>query len=140
MLSDQSNIAEGPGFNVFISKDGHLGTPEYSVLPCITRRTVMDLCHELGLPCEARDMTPQELINADEVFITSTAGGVMPVNKIDSCDVGDGQVGSFSILIKYAYWRNIKQKNGVILLNIHKADLFTEKLDAIGCLILLRYV
>uniref|UniRef100_UPI0025E54E18 aminotransferase class IV n=1 Tax=Neptunomonas sp. TaxID=1971898 RepID=UPI0025E54E18 len=104
LLDDKGGIAEGPGFNVFIVKDGQLATPDYSVLPGITRRTVMDLCQELALPCSARALSPQELTNADEVFITSTAGGVMPVTKVNQNNIGDGLVGPICKRIQQAYW------------------------------------
>ncbi|WP_352627501.1 aminotransferase class IV, partial [Mesorhizobium sp. M0187] len=82
------NIAEGPGFNVFTVKNGRLKTPAYGVLPGITRQTVFDLCEELGLSVIAGDIDRDELKGADEVFITSTAGGIMPVSKIDDTIVG----------------------------------------------------
>ena len=104
LLDDQGGIAEGPGFNVFIVKDGQLATPDYSVLPGITRRTVMDLCQELALSCSAKALSPQELTNADEVFITSTAGGVMPVTKVNQNNIGDGLVGPICKRIQQAYW------------------------------------
>lgn len=96
MVDTNDNIAEGSGFNVFAVKHSSLKTPAYSVLPGITRQTVFDLCHELDLSVTACDVNRDELKCADEVFITSTAGGIMSVTKVDENSIGDGKVGSLT--------------------------------------------
>ena len=98
------NIAEGPGFNVFAVRSGTLATPRTGVLPGITRRTVFDLCEILKREVNSRDMPRSELMEADEVFITSTAGGIMPVTRVDGCPIGDGKVGSVTKEIMDLYW------------------------------------
>ncbi|WP_287331775.1 aminotransferase class IV [Mesorhizobium sp.] len=98
------NVAEGPGFNVFMVKDGLLQTPANGVLPGITRQTVFDLCSELGLSASASDFNRAELKGADEVFITSTAGGIMSVTKIDDTVIGDGRVGAVTRQLTDLYW------------------------------------
>ena len=105
LLDFDGNVAEGPGFNVFAAKGGRLATPAAGVLSGITRRTVFDLCAEIGLPCEARAVGVTELRDADEVFITSTAGGIMPVTRIDGAPVGDGTVGRITTRLKDLYWQ-----------------------------------
>jgi len=104
VLDTDGNIAEGPGFNVFRVKHGQLATPEFGVLPGITRRTVFDLSAELGLECAAAAISPDELAASDEVFITSTAGGIMPVTRLDGRLIADGAVGAITKRIKTAYW------------------------------------
>jgi len=104
VLDENGNVAEGPGFNVFCVKDGALTTPERGVLPGITRQTVFDLCAELHLSVAARDVSRRELLNADEVFITSTAGGIMAVTEIDDAPVATGKIGSITRLLTDAYW------------------------------------
>jgi branched-chain amino acid aminotransferase len=104
LLDLDGNVAEGPGFNVFAIKDGALATPARGVLPGITRRTVMDLCERLGLACAARAVTPGELRAADEVFVSSTAGGVMPVCEVDGRPIGDGRPGPVTGRIRELYW------------------------------------
>jgi branched-chain amino acid aminotransferase len=94
LVNTNGHIAEGPGFNVFIVKDGSLRTPALGVLPGITRRAVFDLCVEIGLSALAADISRAEIKRADEVFITSTAGGIMPVTRIDDVPIADGHVGS----------------------------------------------
>ncbi|OSI76123.1 branched-chain amino acid transferase [Bradyrhizobium canariense] len=105
ILDANGNIAEGPGFNVFVVKNGSLKTPEFGVLPGITRRTVFDLCSEIGVPVTAGDVSTAEIKLADEVLITSTAGGIMPVTRIDGAPVGDGNVGSVTRHLSDLYWR-----------------------------------
>lgn len=104
LLDFNGNVAEGPGFNVFAVKDGRLATPATGVLAGITRRTVFDLCTETSLFCEARTVSVPELRSADEVFITSTAGGIMPVTTIDGAPVGTGKVGPITMQLKDLYW------------------------------------
>ncbi|MDX8529057.1 aminotransferase class IV [Mesorhizobium sp. MSK_1335] len=99
------NIAEGPGFNVFTVKEGQLRTPAQGVLLGITRQTVLDLCDELFLSAAVGDIAPNELKAADEVFITSTAGGIMPVTRIDDVEVGDGKVGALTRRLMELYWK-----------------------------------
>ena len=117
LLDDRGNIAEGPGFNVFIIKDGRLATPDYSVLLGITRQTVMDICSAKAISCEARAINQEELLAADEVFITSTAGGVMPVTKANGSVIGNGKVGALTSEIKDEYWR------------MHSSDEWSKLID-----------
>ncbi len=105
ILDFDGNVAEGPGFNVFAVKDGALTTPAVGVLPGITRRTVFDLCTETGLPARAAGLSVAALKGADEVFITSTAGGIMPVTRIDGAPVADGKVGPVTARLKALYWQ-----------------------------------
>lgn len=105
IVDTNGNIAEGPGFNVFAVKDGRLRTPANAVLPGITRQSVFDLCSELGMSAVAGDIGPSEIKAADEVFITSTAGGIMPVTKIDAATMGDGKVGAVTRRLMSLYWK-----------------------------------
>ncbi|THF59546.1 aminotransferase class IV [Ollibium composti] len=104
LLDFDGNVAEGPGFNVFAVKDGALTTPAVGVLPGITRRTVFDLSSEIGLPASAAALSVPALKGADEVFITSTAGGIMPVTRIDGAPVAGGTVGAVTARLKALYW------------------------------------
>lgn len=105
ILDGNGNIAEGPGFNVFTVKHNRLKTPAEGVLNGITRRTVFDLCELSGLPVAAVDVSRDDLKNADEIFITSTAGGIMPVTKVDNTTIADGRVGPITIKLKELYWQ-----------------------------------
>lgn len=105
LLDTNGNIAEGPGFNVFAVKDGEIATPDRGVLMGITRQTIFDLSDALQISCATRDISPDRLKAADEVFVTSTAGGVMPVTKIDGIPIASGGVGPLTKRITESYWR-----------------------------------
>ncbi len=105
LLDLDGNVAEGPGFNVFAISHGALTTPDRGVLPGITRRCVLDLCQEFGIHVSAAPLGVDMLRAADEAFVTSTAGGIMPVTRLDGSPVGDGRVGPITNRLTDAYWR-----------------------------------
>ncbi len=98
------NVVEGPGFNLFAVTAGRVATPARGVLEGITRRTVMELAEVQGHAVEARVLPAAEVRAADEVFVTSTAGGVMPVTRVDGERVGDGAPGPVTTALRDAYW------------------------------------
>lgn len=98
------NVTEGPGFNLFARIDGRLVTPESGVLEGITRKTVVELAAAAGWPVALATLPAAELARAEEVFLTSTAGGVMPVARIDGKAVGDGRPGPLTRRLREAYW------------------------------------
>ncbi len=104
LMDINGNVAEGPGFNVFAVRDRAVCTPEFGVLNGITRRTVFDLCDQLGINVSTGDVAPDVLKNADEVFLTSTAGGIMPVRSVDKKPIGDGAPGPVTLKLKAHYW------------------------------------
>ncbi len=99
------NLTEGPGFNLFVVKDGAVATPARGVLEGITRRTALDLCAELGIAAAARPVDADAVHAADEIFITSTAGGIMPVTRVDDAPIGDGRPGPVTGRLLDLYWR-----------------------------------
>jgi len=101
----EGNLTEGPGFNLFAVRDGRLATPASGVLEGITRMTVLDLCRELDIPAEPAALTAESLRRAEEVFITSTAGGIMPVTRIDGAPVGNGRPGPLTGRLTEFYWQ-----------------------------------
>jgi branched-chain amino acid aminotransferase len=111
------NITEGPGFNVFACIGGSLLTPENGVLEGITRQTVLDLAAEQGIPARLGMLGTEVLKEADEVFMTSTAGGVMPVTSINDNPVGQGTPGKVTTLISRRYWE------------AHEEDRWTTAVD-----------
>jgi len=97
-------LAEGPGFNVFLVQDGALLTPRTNVLEGMTRRTVLDLAVELGVPAREADLGPDALRRADEAFLSSTAGGIMPVALVDGEPIGSGKPGDLTMRFRSLYW------------------------------------
>ena len=75
------------------------------MLEGITRRSVQELCDELGIAFELGRVTPKELRDADEVFLSSTAGGVMPIAKVDDRILSNGRPGPLATRLKDLYWR-----------------------------------
>lgn len=105
ILTDaEDNVVEGPGFNVFAVQDGHISTPNRGVLEGITRKTVIELAADLGVPLEERAVPAGELRRAHEVFVTSTAGGIIPVTTVDGDPVGSGRPGLLTLRLREAYW------------------------------------
>lgn len=104
LLDGEGNVTEGRGWNIFALNDGRLVSPDSGVLEGITRRTVIELSKTLNIDCRIGKLPSQELQGADEVFITSTAGGIMPVRSIDGKAISDGQPGPVASRLKKLYW------------------------------------
>jgi len=105
LLDLNGNIAEGPGFNVFAVKDGRVTTPEGTCLLGISRQTALDLLAEQNVERVIGPISPDELKGAEEVFITSTAGGILPVTRVDHAPVGDGEPGPVTVRLQKLYWQ-----------------------------------
>jgi branched-subunit amino acid aminotransferase/4-amino-4-deoxychorismate lyase len=105
ILTDgDGNVTEGPGVNVFAVSGGILRTAGRGVLEGITRRTVLEIAAELGVEARVGEVPVSTLYDAEEVFLTSTAGGVMPVAELDGHPVGRGGVGELTARIRQTYW------------------------------------
>jgi branched-chain amino acid aminotransferase len=104
LVDAEDNVVEGPGFNVFAVKNDTISTPDRGVLEGITRRTIIELAAEHRLQLEARPVPADELRRADEVFLSSTAGGVIPVTTVDGGAVGNGEPGAVTRRLRDGYW------------------------------------
>ncbi|NKE66511.1 branched-chain amino acid transferase [Ramlibacter sp. RBP-2] len=105
VLTDAAgNVVEGPGFNVFAVTGGRLVTPAEGVLEGVTRRTVLEMAHALGIPCEVRALPAAEARAAQEVFLSTSGGGVLPVTRVDGQAVGSGGVGPLTRQLAKTYW------------------------------------
>ena len=98
-------VTEGPGFNIFMIKDGRVLTPDRGSLHGITRKSVLELCAELGITAQVAPIPRSLFEDADEVFAATTAGGVMPVSRVGSRILGNDRPGPLSLKLKQAYWR-----------------------------------
>lgn len=83
VVDGHGHIAEGPGFNVFAVKDGVVRTADRGVLEGVSRRTALELCERLGIPTRVAPLAVADVRAADEVFLTSTGGGILPIAKLD---------------------------------------------------------
>jgi branched-chain amino acid aminotransferase len=104
LVDAEGNLVEGPGFNVFARQGDSVITPARGVLEGVTRTTILELLAKEGLQLTQGSLTPTMAQTADEVFITSTAGGVMPVTRIAGESVGDGRPGALTAKLNDAYW------------------------------------
>ncbi len=104
LLDDAGFVTEGPGFNVFAVSGDEVLTPDRGVLEGITRMSVEELCGELGLRYSARPVLPDELRDADEVFIATTAGGIMPVSRVDGRILSNDRPGPEYTRLHDRFW------------------------------------
>ena len=97
-------ITEGPGYNIFAWTSGRWLTPATGTLAGVTRRTAIELAQQIGQPVEEGRLTVDDLRQAAEVLVTSTAGGIMPVTAIDGKPLGDGLPGPLTTQLRDRYW------------------------------------
>ena len=102
LLTAEGFVADGSGENVFIVKDGELYTPDLStsILPGITRDTVIQIAQDLGYTVREKSLIRSDLYLADEAFMTGTAAEVTPLSAVDDVEIG---VGPITLELQEAY-------------------------------------
>jgi branched-chain amino acid aminotransferase len=102
LLTAEGYVADGSGENVFIVKNGELFTPDLStsILPGITRDTVIQIAQDLGYTVHEKSLIRSDLYLADEAFMTGTAAEVTPLRAVDDVEIG---VGAITLEIQEAY-------------------------------------
>lgn len=113
LLTEDGNVSEGSGMNLFLVKNGKLITSRTTdnILEGITRGTILELAEkELGLETESRLLNRTELYLADEAFFTGTAAQVAPITSIDQRTIGNGQVGEITSKLQQLYMDVAKGK------------------------------
>src|SRR4030095_8734870 len=102
LMTAEGFVADGSGENVFIVKDGELYTPDLStsILPGITRDTVIQIAQDLGYTVHEKSLIRSDLSLADEAFMTGTAAEVTPLRSVDDVEIG---VGPITLEIQEAY-------------------------------------
>ena len=105
-LNIRGHISEGSGENLFLVKDGTVLTPPLSssVLPGITRDSVMTLFREMGVRCVEETLPRELLYIADEVFFTGSAAEVTPIRSIDKIVIGNGKRGPVTEKVQKAFF------------------------------------
>ncbi|WP_425404395.1 aminotransferase class IV [Hwanghaeella sp.] len=96
-------VTEGPGFNVFAVIGGGLVTPERGCLHGITRQSVIDICGKEGIVCRAGDLPRADLETAEEVFLCTTAGGIMPIAQVGERVIEAGAPGPVTRRVMASY-------------------------------------
>ncbi|MDC0357287.1 branched-chain amino acid transaminase [Oligoflexia bacterium] len=101
LLDVEGNVAEGPGENLFIVKNGIIYTPQPGfLLAGITRDALIAIAQSFGHSVENKKLTPEDVYDADEAFFTGTAAEVAPIRSIDDNIIGDGKVGPLTTKLK----------------------------------------
>ncbi len=104
MLDVAGFVAECSGENIFIVKRGKVKTPPLtSVLPGITRDTVVTLLHDRGIEVREERFTRDEVYVADEAFLTGTAAEITPIRELDDRRIGAGQPGPITVALQGGY-------------------------------------
>jgi len=109
LLPDHAgNVTEGPGFNVFALKGDRVVTPQAGVLHGITRRAAIELCATEGLTVETRALPISELMQADEVFLSTSGGGIIPVAQIGERRFSNGAAGPVALRLRARYFARLE--------------------------------
>ncbi len=109
LCTPDGNLSEGPGFNIWIIKDGKLKTPKGNVLEGITRKSVKEIAQKLGIKAEEKILKKEDLIFAEEAFTCTTAAGITPIIKVNEQLLGNGHPGLLTEKIKDFYWSSRKK-------------------------------
>ena len=110
LLTAEGFVADGSGENIFVIREGKLVTPPLStsILPGITRDSVIQIAQDLGYVVEEANLIRSDLYLADEVFMTGTAAEVMPLRSVDDHEVG---VGPVTLELQKAYLDTVRSKS-----------------------------
>ncbi len=108
LLDAKGYVAEGPGANFFVEKDGVLYTPQKgNILPGITRATIIELCHEAGIEVIEKLMTIEEVVGADGAFYCGTAAEVIGLKSLDDVAFKLDWKDSLGALLQKAYKKRV---------------------------------
>ena len=110
LLNARSEVCEGSMSNVFVVRSGTVATPPLSsrLVEGITREHVIELAQENGIELEEKTLTPEDLLGADEVFITASARQVVPIVRVDETTIGDGKPGHVTRKIMKSYQDHVR--------------------------------
>jgi len=109
MLDTEGYVAEASGENVFIVRERRVKTtPFTSILPGITRDSVLTIARDKGYQVREERFTRDELYTADEAFLTGTAAEVTPIHEVDNRKIGAGRPGPVTLDLQQAFFNVIK--------------------------------
>lgn len=108
-LNTEGFLTEGSTSNIFIVKKGKVITPSLSsgILPGVTRSVILALCNQQSIPFEEKKVKPEELLKADEAFLTNSLREVIPLARVNSCTIGKGEVGDITKVLMKEYKKDI---------------------------------
>src|SRR6476620_10802399 len=109
-LDDRGMVSEGSGENIFLVNNGKIITPPLgaSVLPGITRDSVIQIARELGIPVKETQIQRAALYLADEAFFTGTAAEITPIRSVDKITVGAGKRGDMTAALQEEFFKVIR--------------------------------
>ncbi len=112
MVEGGGHVAEGSTTNIFLVRGGHIETPslDAGILAGITRSIVIEECRRLGLVVRESRILPQELMAAEEAFLTSTIRDVLPVVRVDDTRLGDGRPGPVTGRIRETFLDHVRRR------------------------------
>ena len=113
VLNKEGNVAEGPGENIFLVRDGEIFTPglSQSILDGITRDTVITLAREMGYTVHDQAVISRgELHTADELFFTGSAAEVTPIRQVDNVEIGSGSRGPVTEDLQTAFFDLVERR------------------------------
>ena len=113
VLNKEGQVAEGPGENLFLVRDGELFTPglSQSILDGITRNTIVTLARDLGYTVHDDAIISRgELATADELFFTGTAAEVTPIKRVDNVQIGDGTRGPITEELQSRFFEVVERR------------------------------
>ncbi|MDI6820474.1 MAG: branched-chain amino acid transaminase [Candidatus Hodarchaeaceae archaeon] len=112
LLNIHGFVAEGPGENIFLVKDGVLITPPLSssALGGITRDSIIKIAQDKGMPVREENVSRDQLYEADEAFFTGTAAEVTPIREIDGHTIGNGKMGKITGDLQHTFFEAVRGK------------------------------
>lgn len=112
MLDDNGKVSEGPCQNIFMVKNKNVITSNSrSILPGVTRDSLLKLSKDIGFKAGEKEITLKELKNADEAFYCGTLSEIIPIGKIDSSAIGNGETGEITKKLKEEFSKIVRGKN-----------------------------
>jgi branched-chain amino acid aminotransferase len=112
MLDTDGYVSEASGENIFMVRDGKIKTtPLTSILPGITRDSILTIARDKGYPVIEERFTRDELYSADEAFFTGTAAELTPIREVDDRQIGAGRPGPVTTDIQQTFFSVLKGKD-----------------------------
>lgn len=134
LLDHDGKVAEGPGENLFVLKDGKLFTNDEtsSILLGITRDSVIELARDLGYEVRVGNLHLGDLLSADEAFFTGTAAEVTPIKEVDGTLISQGRPGRVTLQLQEAFNSAVHGDNSFYHKWLHFVGTNVEALAGVG--------
>ncbi|PYH31178.1 aminotransferase class IV [Aspergillus neoniger CBS 115656] len=104
LTDGDGHLTEGSRYNIVLIKDGAIYTPDRGVLHGVTRTSVIDVARACGIQVHLEALPVELAYQCDEIFMCTTAGGIMPITELDGKPVNRGQIGPVTKKIWDGYW------------------------------------